>query len=144
MRKLLISVIAGLCLSACDMEMSHNGDLDGFWVMDAVDTVATGRHSDLQAYYLTWGFQGRLLELRSLSGAGADYICRFDHSGDSLRVFRPCIADREHGDSLLAEVDSCLRLMGVNHLSESYLVLKLNHKQMTLRSKEVTLHFSKY
>jgi hypothetical protein len=31
-----------LTLSSCEVETSQNGDLDGFWHLEQVDTLATG------------------------------------------------------------------------------------------------------
>lgn len=45
-RKHLILMLVGmlvLCFqSACTIEMSDNGDLDGYWHLEQVDTLATG------------------------------------------------------------------------------------------------------
>ena len=45
-RKHLILMLVGmlvLCFqSACTLETSDNGDLDGYWHLEQVDTLATG------------------------------------------------------------------------------------------------------
>lgn len=37
-----------LTLSSCEVETSQNGDLDGFWHLEQVDTLATGGLVTLQ------------------------------------------------------------------------------------------------
>ena len=34
-------------MQSCEIETSHNGDLDGFWHLTGVDTLATGGKRDL-------------------------------------------------------------------------------------------------
>ena len=42
----LIAAIS-LVLSSCTLETSDNGDFDGFWHLERVDTLATGNYLDL-------------------------------------------------------------------------------------------------
>ncbi len=42
----LIAAIS-LVLSSCTLETSDNGDFDGFWHLERVDTLATGNYLNL-------------------------------------------------------------------------------------------------
>ena len=45
-----------LCFqSACTIEMSDNGDLDGYWHLEQVDTLATGGKLNLSKERVFWG-----------------------------------------------------------------------------------------
>lgn len=47
--KRIIYLIAAICLvvNSCTIETSDNGDFDGFWHLERVDTLATGNYLDL-------------------------------------------------------------------------------------------------
>lgn len=50
----LIAAIS-LVLSSCTIETSDNGDFDGFWHLERVDTLATGNYLDLSRERVFWG-----------------------------------------------------------------------------------------
>ena len=39
---ILFFAVLVFTLSSCEIETSQNGDLDGFWHLEQVDTLATG------------------------------------------------------------------------------------------------------
>lgn len=46
-----VAAVAGLLmalgsLSSCTLESSDNGDLDGYWHLESIDTLATGKTGD--------------------------------------------------------------------------------------------------
>ena len=86
------------CLSACELETSHNGKLDGWWLLTAVDTLQTGGHANVEAQQCTWAFQGRLLELRDVPGQCGDYLLSFAQHGDDLLLSHPYLSARDSGD----------------------------------------------
>lgn len=56
MKHFLFFIIGiGLLLTSCDIETSDNGDLDGYWHLVRVDTLATGVSSDLSETRVFWG-----------------------------------------------------------------------------------------
>ena len=46
-----------LTLASCELETSDNGKFDGFWHLERVDTLATGRSLNLQQKRIFWGVQ---------------------------------------------------------------------------------------
>ena len=51
-----------LCFqSACTIETSDNGDLDGYWHLEQVDTLATGGKLNLSKERVFWGVQHKLI-----------------------------------------------------------------------------------
>lgn len=73
-------------LSSCSIETSDNGDLDGFWHLERIDTIATGGINDLSGQLIFWSVNNKLLMLK---GSGSSYYLRFRQTDDSLVVFSP-------------------------------------------------------
>ena len=134
---------ASLC--GCEMETSDNGDLDGFWQVASIETLATGEVEDLTAKGLTWGFQGRLLQLReaTLESSYANFLCRFEHTGSTLTVSSPVYNNRDKGDPAVEDV-AVLLPFGIANLTETFTVEQLTASRMRLRSATLRVNFRKY
>ena len=146
MKRIFLYIIGvALTLSACDLEHSENDDLDGMWQLRTVDSIGSGVTVDMRPSQRVWAFQGSLMEARLLnSGNRTDYIIfRFDHQGQTLRLYSPYVSNRDVGD---APVDSIalLSVFGINSTDETFRVQHLSAETMTLESTLVRLHFRKY
>lgn len=136
--------LALMTLTACDIETSDNGDLDGFWLLSTVDTIGTGGRAMVEESVLTWSFQGRILELRQPGkGIAKNIICQFSHEGDSLHITHPYVLDRSKQDVMIDQPE-LLRPYGIGHTDEHYRVLGLDGGSMTLRNEEIVLKFRKF
>lgn len=62
-------MIAAICLvvNSCTIETSDNGDFDGFWHLERVDTLATGNYLDLSKERVFWGVQHKLISCASIT-----------------------------------------------------------------------------
>ena len=143
MRRFLLYIIIGIGLISCDVEFSDNGDLDGFWLLSRVDTLQTGKTSDLQEQGLTWAFEGKILEVRDVKKVHQDIILSFSHANQLLRVYSPYLVDRENGDVLIEDV-RLLNPYGIHLQEETFMIKELNGDQMTLESDMLRLFFRKY
>lgn len=133
-----------LTLAACDWESSDNGNLDGFWQMTDVDTLATGGHENVKEKALTWSFQGRIMEVRQATHKGTPiYIFKFSHEGDVLKTFNPYLNDRDKEDPLVEDVKD-IEPFGFTALSQQFKVLKLTSSRLILQSTTLRLTFRKY
>jgi hypothetical protein len=133
-----------LTLAACDWESSDNGNLDGFWQMTDVDTLATGGHEIVKEQALTWSFQGRILEVRQATHKGTPiYIFKFSHEGDVLKTFNPYLNNRDMEDPLVEDVKD-IEPFGFSALSQQFQVLKLTGSRLILQSPSLRLTFRKY
>lgn len=143
MKKLLQLMIAGwlAMLAACDFELSSNGDLDGYWHLERVDTLATGGVGDLSQQQYFWGVQFHLLRLTNL--ADNDIIYKFEHVDDQLVLSAPSMFDRTDGDTLVTDLN-VLRPFGISSLNERLDIVKLDADQLVLRSPILQLYFVKY
>ena len=143
MRRFFLYIIIGIGLTACDVEFSDNGDLDGFWQLCSIDTLETGRTGDVRDKGLTWAFEGKLLEVRDVQKVHQDIILSFSHGNGTLQIFSPYLVYREEGDLKIEDIDF-MRPYGINQLEESFRVLELNSDRMVLESEVVRLSFRKY
>ena len=130
------------CLSACALETSHNGKLDGWWLLTAVDTLQTGGHANVEAQQCTWAFQGRLLELRDLPGQRGDYLLSFAQHGDDLLLSHPYLSARDSGD-IAVQTPQPLHPYGIQALSEQFLITAIGRRRMVLTSTSLRLYFRK-
>jgi hypothetical protein len=131
-----------LCLSACELETSHNGKLDGWWLLTAVDTLQTGGHANVEAQQCTWAFQGRLLELRDVPGQRGDYLFSFTQHGDDLLLSHPYLSARDSGD-IAVQTPQPLHPYGIQTLSEQFSITTIDRQRMVLTSASLRLYFRK-
>jgi hypothetical protein len=64
MRKIICGLALCMLLVSCELETSGNKELDGYWQMSQVDTLATGGITDTREALIYWGIQGKLLQIR--------------------------------------------------------------------------------
>ena len=136
----------GLLFSSCELERSVNGDLDGFWHLTAVDTLATGGHGDLSEAKVFWAFQVRLVRLRRTDTDFLDngVVAHFTYKGNELLFSAPSWHHREQGDPLIKEEEKeLLALYGVSKLEQCFKVIQLNSKRMILQTDVLRLTFDK-
>lgn len=138
--KHLIHPLAALALSACELETSGNGDLDGFWHLERVDTLATGGVADYSSQSKFWAFQAKLLNVSDNNGG---YLLRFSHEGDSLFLSEPYTNDRTNGDTRLEDAQP-LRPYGINTLSDRFRIERMKGGDMVLRTKQLKLTLKKF
>ena len=131
-----------LCLSACELETSHNGKLDGWWLLTAVDTLQTGGHANVEAQQCTWAFQGRLLELRDVPGQRGDNLLSFAQHDDDLLLSHPYLSARDSGD-IAVQTPQPLHPYGIQTLSEQFSITAINRQRMVLTSASLRLYFRK-
>ena len=130
------------CLSACELETSHNGKLDGWWLLTAVDTLPTGGHANVEAQQCTWAFQGRLLELRDVPGQRGDYLLSFAQHGGDLLLSHPYLSARDSGD-IAVQTPQPLHPYGIQTLSERFSIITIDRQRMVLTSTSLRLYFRK-
>lgn len=133
-----------LLLGSCGdvIHSSHNGDLDGYWQMTALDSLATGTSADVLEQQNYLAVQGSILEVKSLARGGS-YLFRFNHTGDSLLLYDARYNNRSGGDSLLHDV-SRLERFGFTRLDEHFHVDQLSGSRLVLSNPRYRLHFRKY
>ncbi len=143
MRKsfMISSVLCLLLLVSCDIESSDNGKLDGFWLLNQVDSLSKGTTLDYSSQRIFWSFQYDLLQLSNLNDNTIIY--RFVRNSNQLNLNNPCMFDRALGDTLVTDM-GVLRPYGVNSLNETFNIVDLSSSNMVLESPVLRLHFVKH
>jgi hypothetical protein len=128
-------------LCGCELETTDNGDLDGYWHLEQVDSLAGQRSVDYGQSNIFWSIQFELLQLSNLEDNTIIYKLVYDNR--QLTLANPCMFDRADGDTLVTNVE-VLRQYGVNALQENFKVVTLESRTMVLESPVLRLHFKKY
>ena len=137
---LIISVIS--LMTACHMESSENGHLDGFWHLVRVDTLTTGGTSDLHQDYFFWAFQFQLLSVRNTQKSPEEYFLRFQRQGDELVLSHPFQYVLQGKDAPVENID-LLRPFGINDQEERFRIVHLSSRRMTLQNHFLVLTMQK-
>jgi len=127
--------------SSCDLETSHNGDLDGLWHLTSIDTLSTGGVKDVSEELLFMAVQHDLLELSNRENMFGCFF-RFSKSDSTLFIFEPYINSREFGDPALTD-PSRLHIFGIQTLETLFDIEKLSSGKMILNDNTMRLHFKK-
>ena len=146
MRKLLYILTLGVVLASCELETSGNKELDGYWQMCQVDTLATGGIADTHEALIYWGIQGNLLQIRfSENGKylGEGLLFRFERAPYTLNLSSPIRHHLYETDEPIDDVE-VLKPFGIYHLEEVFSIEELNEDRMVLFNDELRLHFRKY
>lgn len=151
MLSVVLAIILSMALlSSCTLESSDNGDLDGFWHLESIDSLQNGKTVDVSNQKIFWGVEYKLIAARLESQMLERYYFRFEQTPDSLKITKVYV-DHGHqdngedgGDIPLDEVNDNLRLYGVNEIPEGFKKEALSGSKMILRSKTVRLKFRKF
>lgn len=142
MKNILIIFLVLLLFCSCDLETSNNGDLDGFWHLERVDTLSTSGSLDLSQEKRFWAFQKDLLQLR---GDEQEFYLCFNHHDHQLDLSDPHLRDREKDDPAISSSTMYLiRPYGINEEEECYQVVTLDNDNMVLRNQNLQLWFRKF
>lgn len=146
MRKILYLLVLGLMVVSCELETSGNGDLDGYWQMSQVDTLATGGIDDTHESYIFWGIQGKLLQIRYTENnvyLGEGLLFRFENKNSMLTLSSPYVHHLYETDEPIEDVE-ILKPFGIYRLEEKFAIEQLDDKCMVLTNDVVRLHFRRY
>lgn len=149
-QKLIFISILTLTITSCGwFETSDNGDLDGFWHLERIDTLSNGGVNDLSNHRLFWGFQYKLVNMKDADGVHENLYLRFNHSGGTLTLYSPYVNhwhenDEDTGGDTPTEDVALLKPYGINSLEENFVVEHLSGSKMTLRSETLRLSLRKF
>ncbi|MCD8282846.1 MAG: lipocalin-like domain-containing protein [Prevotella sp.] len=142
---IVITVFAAPAFIACTLEHIDNGDLDGFWHFERMDTLATGGVLDLSGDLLFWAFQAKLMHTQ---GDTTSYYFRFSHEGNTLVVYSPYAdhghQDQTNGGDIPVTDPAVLRVYGIQSLADTFYIEKLTSGKMTLYTPLHRLYFTKF
>ena len=147
--KTILAAFALVTLASCEIETSDNGDFDGFWHLEHVDTLATGGTLDLSKKRVFWGVQYKLISVYDIDKEGTfGYYLRFKQTSDQIVIHTPYKnnwhQDVENGGDHPINDPKLLAPYGINNLEEEFVKEKLDGGQMILRSKTLRLKFKRF
>ena len=145
----ILATIALTTLASCEIETSDNGDFDGFWHLERVDTLATGGTLDLSKKRVFWGVQYKFISVYDIDKEGTfGYYLRFKQTHDQIVTHTPYKnnwhQDVENGGDHPIDDPTQLAPYGINNLEEEFVKEKLDGGQMILRSKTLRLKFKRF
>lgn len=128
-----------MLLTSCELRTSDNGKMEGFWILDKVDTLSTGGSCNVLEQINTWSFQFDLLELRNIRNE-KDYVCRFSYTADSL------IVSEIYGTASDLKVTDAKELscFGIDSIPAHYHIDYLTDEHMCLSGDNMKLYLKKY
>lgn len=140
-------IYSSLLLTSCELQTHSNGDLDGYWQLNSIDSLEQHKSVDMTSSRIFWAFQAKLLKTSDITGKNSTILLRFNHQGDSLKLYdpvlpKPSLTDPS-GDQPLTD-PSLLRPYGIHSLNEGYKVLYLSDERMTLQNNSLRLNFVKF
>ena len=146
MRKIIYILALCTFLVSCELETSGNKELDGYWQMCQVDTLATDGVTDTREALIYWGIQGKLLQIR-FSGdgmfLGEVLLFRFERTSNTLNLSSPILHHLYETDEPVDDVE-VLKPFGIYQLEEVFSIIVLNDNSMVLDNGVLRLHFRKY
>lgn len=145
MKKIIGIGIFTLCvlLNACEIHEYDNGDLQGFWHLESIDTIHSGGKNDLSQKRLYWTFESKLLELQDKDHHATDLFFLQEHDGDSLYLSKPFTTDNLHDDSYVT--DSTVFLpYGITTSQEHFSIVSCHDDRLILRSSSLQLNLRKW
>ncbi len=146
MKRLIYVILAVICITAgfsgCTLEMSDNGDLDGFWNLRQIDTLETRRTVNVKDERIYWSIQLNMIDVRFVDDKFKECVMKFEKSGDTITINTPCYFNHTDGDVPLTNADP-LRPYGINSMNERFIIENLSSDKMTLKSETLRLFFRK-
>ena len=135
-------------LTACELNTSDNGKLDGFWQMTQMDTLETNRSGDVRDLKIFWAVQGKMLEMRDLHDTDVT-LChekvnfRFRLENGKLYLSEPIANNRPISDSIIAN-PATVAFYGLSSLEQVLDVVQMESNKMTLQTELYRMYFRKY
>ena len=143
---LYILVLASVLFTSCEMNSSDNGKLDNIWYLVKVDSISNGKKAiDYRSQHIFWAFQGSLMQTNCVDSMNLYIMYRFDATDKQLIVKSPFIYDRVEDDLFITdETLDMIRMYGINAVTDTFLIEKLNSTTMILKDDSLRLYFDKY
>lgn len=138
----LITILFALASCGDLLEHSQNGELDGYWKLTTIDTLATGGQKSVSEQSLFMAVQGKIMMLNDRNN-GDEYVFQFNHADGHLKIFDARQSNRGKGDPLLTDPEG-LRPFGFNNLEEDFTVEKLSSGKLIVNDGTLRLHFIKF
>lgn len=139
-RLIYIYMVLGMMMASCTLERSDNGEMDGMWLMQTVDTLSTGGTADVREKFISWSFQVHLMQLRHPKHT-LDF--HFQHEGNLLILKDVFIDDRMNGDPAVTDIEM-LKEVGLSQLQDTFSIVSLDSENLDIANRQYCYHFRRY
>lgn len=138
-------IIAALALATTvSCTKIDNGNLDGFWMLTSVDTLATGGNRSMDEERVFWAIQGKMVEI-GLAGEAYPYDFIFEKTGNALSFSHGIRNWRDKGDLVLQDSDLVyLAPLGVHNLTPTFDIQSNSRNHLILKDGQFRLKFKKF
>ncbi len=141
----LCAVVAMMCGGCSMLEHPNNKELDGYWHLVGVDTLATNGKKDLADDLLFWSIQARLMTVtdRSVIDSRDNYVMHMTITDfKTIHIYDIRQHDKNGGDPEITDV-SLLAPFGINQLEETFTVESVSGSKMILKDEILRLYFKR-
>ena len=142
---IIICGMIAVCMTifaSCDLHMSNNGVLDGFWQLKTIEKL-NGCTQEMYPLPMYWSFEAELMQVCNKDDHNFGIFFRFDKSNGNLRLYSPVKNERSEGDIVITDASKLYRY-GIFHLDETFTIETLNSENMVLHSDSIRAIFRKY
>ncbi|MDE5738732.1 MAG: lipocalin-like domain-containing protein [Bacteroidaceae bacterium] len=151
MKIILYTALFSICmlLFGCDIETAGDGTFDGNWQLRSIETLATGKQTDMSRSYIYWGIENTLLQVRDIDhdgyhdDIGLVIFFHLTHKNNHLQLREPYKVITKDKLELLEDA-TLLTPMGIANTAEDFLVETHTNNTLVLKSETVRLRFRKY
>lgn len=143
MKQILYILLASTLLTACELETSNNGNLDGNWQLRQMDNLSTGDITDMSHSYIYWAFENKLMQLRDIDDGNLKILYRFDRQGNNLTIHDPYLVVTKDELEPITNTEILLPF-GITAPEDLFIIEKLNGKHFTIKNELYRLHFRRY
>lgn len=139
-----LMLLGCLGLTSCDLGDGIEVELDGYWHLYQVDTLATGGRYMMERQTVFWSIEDNILETKILPYKMIFF--RFEHEGDDLRLFAPMGSKDPTASNMDYPINDPTRLYdyGVHSLDAKFKIKKHTRKQLWIEDQMLQLYFERY
>lgn len=139
-----LSLLGCMCLTSCDWGDGIEVELDGYWHLYQVDTLATGGRYLMERQTVFWSIEDHILETKILPYQMIFF--RFENDGDNLRLYAPMGSKDPTASGMDFPITDPTRLYdyGVHSLDATFKIKKHTRKQLWIEDKMLKLYFERY
>lgn len=133
-----------MCFTSCDWSDGTAGELDGYWHLQRVDTLATGGRYMMDRKTVFWAVQDNVLETVIIPHPMVFF--RFEHTRDELRIYDPVGTKDPTASDMDFPITDPTRLYdyGVHSLDAKFRILQHTSQHLLLQDDMLRLHFERY
>lgn len=137
------NIILCMTLSSCDLEISDNGDLDGYWQLTKVDSIESGTITSMKGSNIFWAIQADVLQVRNINYHNRKILFRFTNKNGQLNIYNPLL-EINKDERVEVTNDSILKPLYIQSANETFTIDQLTNSNMILSNNMLRIYFKKH